>query len=63
MSMGGYPFIHPWDIPTRAEAEADERGWDYTECLDCGEIAIDPSRTCRACGYALPDAGELDQDE
>jgi len=46
-----YPFIDPDDMPTRAQAEADERGWDYTECPDCGEIAIDPDGHCNLCGY------------
>jgi len=37
------------DMPTRAEAEADAREWAYTECPDCGEIAVDPGGYCHAC--------------
>jgi len=36
------------NMPTLAECERDERGWDYTECPDCGEAAVDPNGTCHA---------------
>jgi hypothetical protein len=44
--------MNTWDRdrwPTRAEAEADERGWEPTECPDCGEVAVDPDGVCQAC--------------
>jgi hypothetical protein len=51
-------LIDPDDRPTRAEAEADERGWEYSECPECGETAVDPDGVCHAHG---PDEGDSDE--